>query len=162
MKRENTRKAILTGLFIVICVIYLMPIITVLMNSFKTNSAINTETFAFPNAEAITQGYFTNATLVAGVLGAGAIALAVRSPRVRTLYDGWGRETTARRVGWMCAAALLIVAWLLHALQTEGTVFNADPAVAYHQQFTLDETFAVLNGRTPLVDFVAQYGSLWP
>jgi len=54
MKRENTRKAILTGLFIVICVIYLMPIITVLMNSFKTNSAINTETFAFPNAESFT------------------------------------------------------------------------------------------------------------
>ena len=54
MKRENTRKAILTGLFIVICVIYLMPIITVLMNSFKTNTAINTETFAFPNAESFT------------------------------------------------------------------------------------------------------------
>ena len=29
-------------------------------------------------------------------------------------------------------------------------------------QFTLDETYAVLNGRTPLVDFTAQYGSLWP
>jgi len=54
MKRENTRKAILTGLFIVICVIYLMPIFTVLMNSFKTNSAINTETFALPNAQSFT------------------------------------------------------------------------------------------------------------
>lgn len=54
MKRENARKALLTGIFIVVCVIYLMPIFTVLMNSFKTNSSINTETFAFPNAETFT------------------------------------------------------------------------------------------------------------
>ena len=51
MKRENARKAALTGIFIVVCVIYLMPIFTVLMNSFKTNASINTNTFAFPNAE---------------------------------------------------------------------------------------------------------------
>lgn len=49
MKRENMRKSLLSGVFIVICVIYLMPVFTVLMNSFKTNAAINTSTFAFPN-----------------------------------------------------------------------------------------------------------------
>jgi raffinose/stachyose/melibiose transport system permease protein len=49
MKQENARKRLLTGLFIVICILYLMPIFTVVMNSFKSNSAINTETFAFPN-----------------------------------------------------------------------------------------------------------------
>lgn len=54
MKRDNTRKALLSGVFIVICVIYLMPVFTVLMNSFKTNSAINTETFAFPNEQTFT------------------------------------------------------------------------------------------------------------
>ena len=54
MKRENTRKALLTGIFIVVCVIYLMPVFTVLMNSFKTNSSINTDTFAFPNAQTFT------------------------------------------------------------------------------------------------------------
>ena len=51
MKRDQARKSILTVLFIVICVIYLMPVFTVLMNSFKTNASINTNTFAFPNAE---------------------------------------------------------------------------------------------------------------
>ena len=51
MRQETARKNILTGLFIVICIIYLMPIFTVLMNSFKTNSSINTETFALPNAQ---------------------------------------------------------------------------------------------------------------
>ncbi|MBA4348106.1 MAG: carbohydrate ABC transporter permease [Clostridiales bacterium] len=54
MKHERARKTALTVLFIVICVIYLMPIFTVLMNSFKTNSAINTETFAFPNTQSFT------------------------------------------------------------------------------------------------------------
>ena len=54
MKRDKARKSILTVLFIVICVIYLMPVFTVLMNSFKTNASINTNTFAFPNAETFT------------------------------------------------------------------------------------------------------------
>ena len=54
MKQEKARKALLTGIFIVVCIIYLMPVFTVVMNSFKTNSAINTETFAFPNEETFT------------------------------------------------------------------------------------------------------------
>ena len=54
MKRENARKAALTGIFIVVCVIYLMPVFTVLMNSFKTNASINTNTFAFPNSQTFT------------------------------------------------------------------------------------------------------------
>lgn len=54
MKQENARKKLLTGIFIVICILYLMPIFTVVMNSFKTNSAINTETFAFPNQQTFT------------------------------------------------------------------------------------------------------------
>ncbi len=54
MKRDQARKSILTVLFIVICVIYLMPVFTVLMNSFKTNASINTNTFAFPNAQTFT------------------------------------------------------------------------------------------------------------
>ena len=54
MKQENARKALLTGIFIVVCIIYLMPVFTVLMNSFKTNSSINTDTFAFPTEQSFT------------------------------------------------------------------------------------------------------------
>lgn len=54
MKQEKARKALLTGIFIVVCIIYLMPVFTVLMNSFKTNSSINTETFALPTEETFT------------------------------------------------------------------------------------------------------------
>ena len=49
MKRTKLQKSLQTGTFIVICILYLMPIFIVLMNSFKTNASINTATFAFPN-----------------------------------------------------------------------------------------------------------------
>ena len=54
MKQETIRKRILTGLFVIICIIYLMPVFTVLMNSFKTNYDINSDTFAFPNDQKFT------------------------------------------------------------------------------------------------------------
>ena len=49
-KREERGKMVLTIIFTVICIAYIMPILIVLMNSFKSNAAVNTQTFAFPNA----------------------------------------------------------------------------------------------------------------
>ncbi len=49
-KREERGKMVLTIIFAVICIAYIMPILIVLMNSFKSNAAVNTETFAFPDA----------------------------------------------------------------------------------------------------------------
>ena len=49
-KREERGKMVLTIIFTMICIAYIMPILIVLMNSFKSNAAVNTETFAFPNA----------------------------------------------------------------------------------------------------------------
>ena len=57
MKRTQTQKTLLTVLFVVVCIFYLMPIFIVLMNSFKTNSSINTNTFQFPNAQTFTGTY---------------------------------------------------------------------------------------------------------
>ena len=54
MKQTKAKKTFQTGSFVVICILYLLPIFIVLMNSFKTNSSINTSTFAFPNAETFT------------------------------------------------------------------------------------------------------------
>ena len=50
-QRKRVSNAILTAVFIVITVIYLYPIFLVLMNSFKSNASINTDTFAFPNSQ---------------------------------------------------------------------------------------------------------------
>ena len=49
--REDRRKMVLTVVFAVICIIYVLPILIVLINSFKSNAAVNTETFALPNSD---------------------------------------------------------------------------------------------------------------
>lgn len=41
----------MTVAFAVICIIYVLPILIVLINSFKSNAAVNTETFALPSAD---------------------------------------------------------------------------------------------------------------
>ena len=50
-KKSKVGSTILTILFAIVCVGYILPIILVLINSFKLNSAINTDTFALPNGE---------------------------------------------------------------------------------------------------------------
>ena len=51
IKREKRNKTVLSIVLAIICIIYIMPILVVLMNSFKTNASVNTDTFAFPNSE---------------------------------------------------------------------------------------------------------------
>jgi hypothetical protein len=100
--------------------------------------------------------------LFAAVAGAALLVVAVRSARVRDAWDRWSPDTRARRAVATCIAVAATAVWLLHAAYTEGTIGQAFPEVIFNIQFTLDETFAVLNGLTPLVDFVTQYGALWP
>ena len=49
--RKNKNKTALTVLFAVIAVVYLLPIFLVLMNSFKSNAAVNLNPFAVPDGE---------------------------------------------------------------------------------------------------------------
>lgn len=49
--RRHWGKPALTALFIVISILYVMPVVVVLINSFKANSFVNSETFALPSAE---------------------------------------------------------------------------------------------------------------
>ncbi len=51
LSKSQRNKNLLTILFAVIAILYVMPIVIVLINSFKSNSGINTQTFALPNAE---------------------------------------------------------------------------------------------------------------
>lgn len=51
LSKSQRNKNLLTVLFAVIAILYAMPIVIVLINSFKSNSGINTQTFALPNAE---------------------------------------------------------------------------------------------------------------
>lgn len=106
--------------------------------------------------------YFTPATLVAaGVLAAGAFAVLDR-PAWRARVAAALRETDRRRLAALLLAIVLTALWLLHAVNTDSSIMGTSSHEWSPAQFTLDETYAILNGRTPLADFTAQYGSLWP
>ena len=50
LRRRERRQALLTVVFTIISVIYLMPVLLVLINSLKANAFVNTETFKLPTA----------------------------------------------------------------------------------------------------------------
>ena len=62
-QKERRSHTVLTVVFAIIAVAYLYPIFIVLVNSLKTNAAINLDTFAFPTkrhlhgAAELHQGY---------------------------------------------------------------------------------------------------------
>jgi len=107
--------------------------------------------------------YFTPTTLVVALLIATMLAGALTVPRVRrrTVALLWPKGHQRRLLAGGIALGATAI-WMLHAVHTDSEIANALQSLWYHLQFPLDETFAVLNGRTPLVDFSAQYGSLWP
>ena len=48
---ERRRKTILSVVLAVICIIYVLPVLTVVINSFKVNTFVKTDTFALPTGE---------------------------------------------------------------------------------------------------------------
>lgn len=108
-----------------------------------------------------TPRYFQGWTLLlASAAGAAVAILAVR----RRLPVG-GLPATSRlrhpAVGLALAAAVTAV-WLLPAVFTDTNLGRALLDVRYHYQFTTNEFLPVLNGRSPLVNFVPQYSGLLP
>ena len=51
MNFDNRRKLVLSVVLAVICVIYVLPVLTVVVNSFKLNTFVKTDTFALPTAD---------------------------------------------------------------------------------------------------------------
>jgi hypothetical protein len=72
------------------------------------------------------------------------------------------RRSFALTCGALFVAALATAIWLLPALQRDSTIGYATHATEFDLQYTFDEGLSVINGHTPLVNYVAQYGSLWP
>jgi len=51
LSAEGRRKAVLSAVLAVICVIYVLPMLAVVINSFKLNTFVKTDTFALPFGE---------------------------------------------------------------------------------------------------------------
>jgi hypothetical protein len=106
--------------------------------------------------------YFTLASLVVALAIAAVLAAAASSTRLRARFAARTAETRGRRVGALLVAVVALAVALLPAINTDASIAQAYEAVFLHLDFTYDETVAVLNGRSPLGDFTAQYASLWP
>jgi len=68
----------------------------------------------------------------------------------------------AWRRGALAAALLLTAVWLLPAVVTDRTVAFAGEIPSSHIPVQAGDYFAVINGRTPFVDYVPQYVHLLP
>jgi hypothetical protein len=124
---------------------------------------------AQPHAEGSgsTRTYFTTATLVVAALLTALAAAALEHARRSRARDaaprGGGRTLAASRpLAGACVvvAVLATAAAALSAVYTDSGLFAAPEALFLGAWF-MDESSAVLNGRSPLVNMVA-YGNLWP
>lgn len=106
--------------------------------------------------------FFTWRTLALAAAATVPALLVARRPGAWAALARLTRETRPRRLVAGGVAALAVAVWLLHAFNAEDTIKLAQEEVRYNVFFTFDETWAVLDGRSPLVNFAAQYGSLWP
>jgi len=106
--------------------------------------------------------YFTPATLAIALALPVVLLGLLRTEAATAWVAAPARETPARRIGALVVAVLLCAVWLLTAVDADGSIANTASGVAGHILWSLDEPFAILNGRTPLLDFHAQYGQLVP
>jgi hypothetical protein len=117
-------------------------------------------TFIWPIARPVV--YFRVSTLVAAGVIAAAIGCVLASDRLRRRFRWLFVESRTRRLAGTAVAIVAIVVWMLPAINFEDTIDGANQAIVDHIPYWLDEVYAALGGRFPLVDYVAQYGSLWP
>lgn len=94
------------------------------------------------------------------VVGAAALTIALVLAARRGWLGGWRFEPRWLALAAPALALALTGLWFLSYLQTAETICTYGDC--YNTAFMADETFAVLNGLTPLVDHTAAYGSLWP
>jgi hypothetical protein len=103
--------------------------------------------------------------LIAGVvIGLLLTAAALRPPGWRWL--GTVRQALASRAVWRWVAVMIAIAvtviWLLPAVNTDHTAPRAGSLASGHFLVQGEDYFAVVNGRTPLVDYISQYANLLP
>jgi hypothetical protein len=100
----------------------------------------------------------------AGIASAVVVpSMLLATMRVAALRDRVARraaDTRARRIAALVLAIAYASAWLLATIDTDSSIaFGRTRALI---PWWMDEPFAILNGRTTLVDFHAMYAQLWP
>ncbi len=100
-------KTLLTVLMSVISIVYVLPVLAVVINSFKLNTFVKTETFALPNAESyagfanfIKGMTFGNYPFVNSVLY--SVVITVLSTALILLFTSMAAWYINRRDSWVC------------------------------------------------------------
>ncbi len=106
--------------------------------------------------------YFTPPTLLVALALPALLLATMRRPGAAARVADLVRETPARRVAAALIAVLLTAMWLLTAVNADDSLANTAHAVVASLPTAMGEPFAILDGRTPLVDFHPQYGQLVP
>jgi hypothetical protein len=101
---------------------------------------------------------FNLRTILTAVAVPTLLLLVLQSPRARDRLAAWTREDPIRRAAGMLVAAAVAALWLVTGVDSDGTVGYS--LSRGWLQWPVNEAFAVLNGRTPLADFHAQYAHL--
>ncbi len=106
--------------------------------------------------------YFTVPTLLVAAALTLAVVLVLRRTALVARIAALARETPRKRLAGIALALAFLGVWLLTAINTEASFNASNFGVRANASFWLDEAYAVLDQRAPLVDFHAQYGQLWP
>lgn len=117
---------------------------------------------SYSGAQPFRRVYFTPATLVVSALLTIGAVLLLRREALLERIGRLARETDRRRWIALAVAVAFVGLWLLTAVNTEGSFGLSNDGVRGNVTFWLDEAYAVLDHRAPLVDFHAQYSQLWP
>jgi hypothetical protein len=107
-------------------------------------------------------GHFRAVDVAAGALVALAVAgLVWWRPRSVAAASA-GTRPGAGRLVWPGLATLTTACWLLPAIFRNRNIGHALFVMWWHLEFVYGDFVATLGGRTPLVDYNAEYGSLLP
>ncbi len=103
--------------------------------------------------------FFTPPTLAIAAAFALLLAASLRLPAVAERLAAWTRETPSRAIFAATLATVATADWLLRAVNSDATI--GGERVLNLVPWEMSESFAVLDGRTTLVDFHAMYSHLW-
>ena len=117
---------------------------------------------SYSDTGAFRRVFFTPATLVVSALLTAGAAVLLRRDALVERIGRLARESDRKRLAGIVAAVVFLGLWLLTAVNTESSFGTSNGGVVGNVSFWLDEAYAVLDQRAPLVDFHAQYSQLLP
>lgn len=107
LTREKLVKTLLTVVMSIISVVYVLPVLSVVLNSFKLNTFVKTDTFALPNAESyagfanfIKGMTFGNYPFINSVLY--SVVITLLSTFLILLFTSMAAWYIERRNSWFC------------------------------------------------------------